>query len=334
MTPAATIAAEMLFVLALTWALPWAGMRLLAPSLAASPLAQRVNFRGRTVFVGLGAIWVFWVAGMVVLRWTGQVAGEDLAVFAAIGAVAPLVITALLFGLIDDAYGSAADRGFSGHLAALAHGRLTTGAFKLLGIGLVSIAAAGSVVGGPAGVITSGLAAASFTAAFWSKVAWTLVLGAVIALSANLVNLADLRPGRALKCYGLYGALAVAGALVLGAASRSSVALLALALLGPVVAIWPFDLGERGMLGDAGANAAGALLGFIAAWECGRSWTAVVVLALLLTLNLASERWSFTRVVDGNRVLRYLDDVGRLPRDGAGGQNSAKSSPHSSTSDG
>lgn len=334
MSPAATIAAQTLAVLVLTWALPWAGMRMLAPSLSASPLAQRTNFRGRTVFVGLGAVWVFWVAGMVALRWTGQVAGAGLAVFVALGAVSPLVITALLFGLIDDAYGSARDRGFSGHLAALAHGRLTTGAFKLLGIGLVSVAAAGSVVGGPAGAISSGLAAASFTAAFWSKVAWTLVLGAVIALSANLVNLADLRPGRALKCYGLYGVMAIAGAFALGAAGPGGTALLALALLGPLVAIWPFDLGERGMLGDAGANAAGAALGFVVAWECGRSWAAVAVLAVLLALNLASEKWSFSRVVDGNRVLGYLDGLGRLPRDGAGGGNSSKPSPHTTTSDG
>jgi hypothetical protein len=307
---------------------------MLAPSLAVAPLAQRTNFRGRTVFIGLGAVWVFWVAGVVVLRWAGHVAGTGLAVFTAIGAVLPLVITALLFGLIDDAYGSSDDRGFAGHLAALAHGRLTTGAFKLLGIGLVSIAAAGSVVGGPAGAITGGIVAASFTAAFWSKVAWTLVLGAVIALSANLVNLADLRPGRALKCYGLYGALAMIGSLALGATSRSGTVLLGLALLGPVVAIWQLDLGERGMLGDAGANAAGALLGFVAAWECGRSWAAVAVLAVLLVLNLASEKWSFSRVVDGNRVLGYLDGLGRLPRDGARSENSEKSSPHTATSDG
>jgi len=34
-------------------------------------------------------------------------------------------------------------------------------------------------------------------------------------------------------------------------------------LLGPVAAVWRYDLGERAMLGDAGANAAGALAGMM-----------------------------------------------------------------------
>ena len=58
-------------VIVLTCLLPWLGMSMLAPSLADSVLAQRTNFRGRTVFVGLGVAWVFWVAGMIVLRWAG-----------------------------------------------------------------------------------------------------------------------------------------------------------------------------------------------------------------------------------------------------------------------
>ena len=336
MNESARFGIEALAVVALTWALPWVGMSMLVPSLAESPLAQRTNFHGRNVFVGLGAVWIFWVAGMVVLRWSGQLAGHALSVLTALGAISPLVITALLFGLLDDAYGSAGDRGFRGHLKALSHGRLTTGAFKLVGIGLVSVAAGTSIAGGASGVQaqTGGLAALGAWPSLVPAAAWTLALAAVIALSANLVNLLDLRPGRALKGFGVYALALVIGALVSRAATPAATVLLALALFGPLVAIWRFDLGERGMLGDAGANAAGALLGFVAAWECGRSWAALVVLALLLAFNLASERWSFSRVIADNRLLSVLDGLGRLPQEAPGEENSAKTSPLRESSDG
>jgi hypothetical protein len=281
------------------------------------------------VFIGLGIAWVFWVAGMIVLRVLGQFDGSALSLFTAIGAISPLVITALLFGLLDDAYGSAADRGFRGHLRALAHGRLTTGAFKLIGIGLVSLAAAASVDPGSA-LVTHSLATLDLARAI-VPLAWTLALGALIALSANLVNLADLRPGRALKAYALYALLLVAGA---ATRSPADALLLALALAGPLVAVWRLDLGERGMLGDAGANAAGAALGFVAAWECGRNWPALVALAVVFALNLASERWSFSRVIAANPLLTYLDGLGRLPQDPPETHNSAKTSPHGETLDG
>jgi UDP-GlcNAc:undecaprenyl-phosphate/decaprenyl-phosphate GlcNAc-1-phosphate transferase len=326
--------AQVALVAALTWLLPWAGIRMLAGSLAASPLAQRVNYRRQTVFVGLGIVWVFWVAGMVLLRYAGQAMGSALSVFVALGAVSPLVITTLLFGVIDDAYGSAGDRGFRGHLAALVAGRMTTGALKLLGIAFVSVAAATAIVGG-SGIGTSSIASVLLASpgALLPWAAWTIALGAVIALSANLVNLTDLRPGRALKFYGVCAGALVVGAYLSAATSLGGATVLAIALIGPVVAVWSFDAGERGMLGDAGANTAGALLGFVAAWECGRSWVALVVLGVLLAVNLASERWSFSVIIAHNRPLSWIDRLGRPPHDPAQA-NSAKSSPQSETSDG
>jgi len=321
-------------VVVLTGVLPWLGMTMLAPSLADSALAQRTNFRGRTVFVGLGAVWVFWVAGMVVLRWAGQAFAGELATFAAVGAVGPLVITALLFGLLDDAYGSESHRGFRGHLAAITRGRLTTGAFKLIGIGLVSVAAATSIVGGSLGGQGSGGGSSGTLPALLLSAAWTIALGAVIALSANLLNLLDLRPGRALKGFGLYAAMLVIGAPLSGAASLGGTVLLALALFGPVVAVWHLDLSEAGMLGDAGANAAGAVVGFVAAWECGRSWPALVVLCVLLAFNMASERWSFSWVIANNRLLSAIDNLGRLEYDPPAEQELGKTSPLKETSDG
>jgi hypothetical protein len=327
MSPFVVAVAEVVFVALVTWWVPRVGIRMLAESLAASPVAQRTNYRGQTVFIGLGIVWVFWVAGMVVLRYAGQTFGFDLGVFVSIGAVVPLMITTVLFGVIDDAYGGAGDRGFRGHISALTEGRITTGALKLLGITFVSVAAASSIVGvGSGDVSTPGALSSPRAFAIWAG--WTLVLGALIALSANLVNLMDLRPGRALKVYGTLAVALVVVAAALSLVAPMAALLLALALAGPLAAAWPLDAGERGMLGDAGANAAGALLGFIAAWECGRSWAAIVIVVVLFALNLASEKWSFSVAISKSRVLSALDGAGR-PSNPAADENSRKSSPHS-----
>ena len=69
-------------------------------------------------------------------------------------------------------------RGFRGHLGALRHGEVTTGAVKLGGIGTAGIVSAALAGGPPADmVINAGL----------------------VAGGANLLNLFDLRPGRAVK---------------------------------------------------------------------------------------------------------------------------------------
>ncbi len=94
------------------------------------------------------------------------------------------------FGGYDDLAGSSSRRGFRGHLGALAHGEVTTGAVKLGGIGATGLAASALLGGGPADVAVN---------------------AALIAGSANLLNLFDLRPGRAIKVAVAGGALLIAG---------------------------------------------------------------------------------------------------------------------------
>jgi hypothetical protein len=64
------------------------------------------------------------------------------------------------------------------------------------------------------------------------------------------------------------------------------------------------------MLGDCGANAVGALLGLRLAAVPGRPARARA-LAVVVGLTLASERVSFTRVIEATPVLRDLDRLGR-----------------------
>ncbi len=82
--------------------------------------------------------------------------------------------------------------------------------------------------------------------------------------------------------------------------------------LGAALGVLPDDLGERVMLGDCGANAVGALLGLRLAAVPGRG-TRAAVLAVVTALTLASEKVSFTRVIESTPGLRELDRLGRRP---------------------
>jgi hypothetical protein len=117
----------------------------------------------------------------------------------------------------------------------------------------------------------------------------------LVGLSANVLNQLDTRPGRALKAYLLARA-------ALGGRPRRADALAVLLL--------PYDLREMGMLGDAGSNALGAVLGFESVRRCtgaGR-WTAIGALA---TLTIVGERRSLGASIERSRVLGPLDRLGR-----------------------
>jgi UDP-GlcNAc:undecaprenyl-phosphate/decaprenyl-phosphate GlcNAc-1-phosphate transferase len=200
----------------------------------------------------------------------------------------PLAIAGLggaAFGVLDDLRGSAKRRGLRGHLGALRHGEVTTGTIKLAGLAVTGLGAALLEGGDPADIaINAGL----------------------IAGGANLLNLFDLRPGRAIKVATLTAALIAVGDA--RAAGPQAVA----APVGAALALLPEDLGERAMLGDAGANALGAMLGAAAARTLPRTARACL-LAGIVALTVASEKVSFTKVIAATPPLNWLDMLGRRP---------------------
>ena len=127
----------------------------------------------------------------------------------------------------------------------------------------------------------------------------------LIAGTANLVNLLDLRPGRAIKAGLLVGA-----PLLLTPGAGGGVAA---GTAGAVAGLLPADLDEQVMLGDAGANALGALLGTALAARTGPVGRAAL-LAGVVALTAASERVSFTQVIARTPVLRELDTLGQRER--------------------
>ena len=207
---------------------------------------------------------------------------------------------AAAFGGYDDIAGSGDRRGFRGHLGALAHGEVTTGAVKIGGIGATGVAAA-ALNGGPAVDV--------------------VLNAALIAGSANLLNLFDLRPGRALKVALVAGIPLGIGSLVRPPGNRpagsrrsavSAGAAGAAAVIGAGAALLPADLGEQAMLGDAGANALGAVLGTAAAAGLSRR-ARIAMLAGITGLTAASEVVSFTKVIQRTPPLHWLDMLGRRP---------------------
>ena len=80
--------------------------------------------------------------------------------------------------------------------------------------------------------------------------------------------------------------------------------------LGASVGVIRHDLAGLSVLGDTGANAAGALAGLAVVERCGLRGR-LVALGVFTGLTLASERVSFSSVIEANDVLRRLDDWGR-----------------------
>jgi len=224
---------------------------------------------------------------VTLLEGPAVVAGAIVGALAAHPAIAVSGVGAAAFGEYDDLRGSGDRRGFRGHVSALLEGEVTTGAVKLGGIGATGLVSSAMIGGSAADVVIN---------------------AGLIAGGANLLNLFDLRPGRAIK-------VTVASACLVNvlAGSNAPAATAATAApLGAALALLPEDLGERAMLGDSGANALGAMLGAAAAVSLPRL-SRLVLLAGIIGLTAASEKVSFTKVIERTPVLHRVDMLGRRP---------------------
>ena len=261
---------------------------------------ERVNFRGRTVSLrgGVGV-----AAGAVAASaQLGRALGAGAGTRPAVAAVAATGAAGAA-GLIDDLDAGARDgqtpaKGLKGHLGALARGRVTTGALKIAVIG------SGALV---AGVLLARHRSATAAPRRRGATALDAAVSALtIASWADVHNLLDLRPGRALKAAALLTAPLLVDRRPAAAACRA----LAAGCLGATAAALPGDLMEETMLGDTGANALGALVGTALAAHPARPVRALSA-AAGTGLVLASERVSFTRVIARTPALAALDALGR-----------------------
>lgn len=263
--------------------------RLLQAPLA-NPVLLRANYRNEQVPTAVGFVavvgYVAVVAGAGVME-VLEVA-EDPVATASRHLILPAVLGFAVLGLFDDLAGSGHHRGFGGHVTEAGRGRITTGMLKLLGGGLVALAVVAALPRHP-------------------QPSWLVLDAALVALAANAANLFDRAPARTIKVCALgFAALAVA------TRRWSELAGTALAL-GTTAGLVGPELRERAMLGDTGANPLGAALGLGVVLTVARPWR-VGILVVLLALNLASERVSFSAVIDSVRPLRWLDRLGSTRR--------------------
>jgi UDP-GlcNAc:undecaprenyl-phosphate GlcNAc-1-phosphate transferase len=208
--------------------------------------------------------------------------------------VLPIAVYALgvaTLGLIDDTLveehagmtGPLARRGWRGHGRAALRGELSTGALK----------AAGSL----------GLALFAMSFEGLSKPRWLLAVG-VLVLATNAFNLLDLRPGRATKAFVLLGA-----GLTLGSMDLRPLWALGL-FAAPALVAGLYDLRERAMLGDTGANLLGALAGLWLVLTLSGTGQ-LIALALLVAITIYGEIRSISAFVERMPGLRALDSWGR-----------------------
>jgi UDP-N-acetylmuramyl pentapeptide phosphotransferase/UDP-N-acetylglucosamine-1-phosphate transferase len=241
----------------------------------------RSNHRGEAVTLAEGpAIAAGSLAGLLFAPKSGV--GVKSAAMVGVAAAAAL-------GALDDLTGATDVKGLRGHLGALRHGQVTTGSMKLFGLAATGLVAAALARHGRGGPVDAVLA------------------GGVVAGSANLANLFDLRPGRASKMF-----LAAGAAPLLTRSSRRHGAFgdVVAPAAGAVAAVLGEDLAERSMMGDTGANALGAAWGVGAAASMSRTGLAATLMAIG-ALTVLSERVSFSQVIERTEALRYFDQLGR-----------------------
>ena len=204
-----------------------------------------------------------------------------------------------LLGLVDDLWGNRAVGGFRGHLRSLVSARPTTGAVKLIGGGLVALAASWCVSGAGFALHPAGSALR------------ILLDGAIIALGANALNLLDTRPGRAQAGFALLLVPTLVALVAPGwgwlIAHPSPAILIGAVALAALTEWWP-DSAGRAMLGDTGANLLGATaaLAAVFALPLGGHF---FLFAALLGLNWAAEKVSLSAVIARTGWLRGLDSL-------------------------
>jgi UDP-N-acetylmuramyl pentapeptide phosphotransferase/UDP-N-acetylglucosamine-1-phosphate transferase len=273
-------------------ALPFIVSLLIAAALA-PPLLRalvdaghtRPNYRGRELPCPFGTLTLAAALAALVPLMLLQRLGSTAIFYPVVGPIALYALGVLALGLVDDTLGGSGSqhRGWRGHGAAALEGRFSTGVLKAVG--------------------SLGLALLAMSSLGLSNGRWLLAT-AVLVLATNVFNLLDLRPGRSTKAFVLLG-----GALALGSTQLHTLWALGL-FAAPALVAGLYDLRERAMLGDTGANLLGALAGLWLVLTLSGSGQ-LVALALLLGVTLYGELRSISKLVERTPGLRQLDSWGR-----------------------
>ena len=239
----------------------------------------RENYRGDMIPVGLGLVFIpTLVINSIILIYSNIVPEKIIMIYMLLFAS----IAMSFVGIIDDSLGNRGVTGLIGHFKALIKGSLTTGAFKALLGGFVGLTLAVTLSKSIPNIIVATL---------------------VVALSTNMMNLFDLRPGRAIKAY-------VILAIIIFLASAKFNREVMMLIVPAVLAYFYFDLRALTMMGDAGSNVLGVSIGvfIVSSFDLP---VQLVSLVLLVAIHVLTEKFSLTKIIENNKFLDYVDKLGR-----------------------
>ena len=192
------------------------------------------------------------------------------------------LVSMFFAGILDDIIGNRDVSGLKGHFKSLLNGKLTTGGFKALFGGFIGL------------VISIAI----------SKNIYDIVINTlIIALSTNLMNLLDLRPGRAIKGYLV---ISIVLLFTLGEYTRN----LLLLILPNVVAYFNQDLKAKAMMGDTGSNVLGISIGILFVMGYPLK-VRLIWLAFLIFIHILTEKYSLTKIIENHKFLNFIDKLGR-----------------------
>lgn len=256
------------------------------------------NYRGAELPCPLGIVLVAAIAlTLGALELIYQLRIRDASYFT----VAPVfVLGVAALGVFDDAY-SGPSRGWRGHGAAVRRGEFPSGLLKAVGtLGLAAYALSDPAFYGVRYCLSSESACPQK-----SDVLPSLLIIAVLVLSTNLFNIIDLRPGRAVKGLAL---VAVACTVAAGTELLDTFG----AYLGAALVVGVYDLRERGMLGDTGANLLGAVAGLMLVTAIHSTLGLAICAAVLLLITIYGEFRSISAFVERTPGFSHLDSIGRI----------------------
>ena len=236
----------------------------------------RKNYKGETIPVSIGIVFLpmIIINSTIIMYHT-----RDSRIY-----VYLLGICAMAFiGIVDDLIGDREVSGLKGHFKSLLKGKLTTGGFKALFGGLVALLISVSITSNIVDIIINTL---------------------IIALFTNFINLLDLRPGRAIKGY-----ISISIVMMISISEYFSKLLLVL-VVSNVLGYFNWDLKARSMMGDAGSNLLGISLGIICTMNYDFKIRLLILTSLIL-IHIITEKFSLTKIIENNKLLNYIDKLGR-----------------------
>ncbi|MDI6618128.1 MAG: hypothetical protein QME45_05550 [Clostridiales bacterium] len=241
------------------------------------------NYRGGTVSNSAGILFIIYILiASAALELAAMMKYDYRSLKASILVICTGTLSAALAGHIDDGFADGR-KGIRQHIGAALNGKVTSGFLKAMFCILIS-----------------------FTiCAFSGFRGISLILNVVLlCLSQNFFNMMDLRPGRAIKVYGVFFLFLLilrADAFYLGVNSGFMLLLLFYV---------PYEFKEICIMGDTGSNTIGMLAG-LSLISSDNIIIKTVILLLLLLIEFYGDRKSISALIEKSSILKYIDRLGR-----------------------